>query len=195
MKSITLNNIGRPDKTSHYMNRKMYSVFLGNDLKEYFSSLRDAKQFMADLNRFLNTRMHELNYIYIEVFRVYRNAWFFFTSEKNGNNFQFDKLQKEINNKFIFIDKSFELLVKNHYSANSNYFVFKHFFDIIGSIYYILDQVKTILIQRKYYADVQKIKMLDSMIKNVDSSLKNYGKDHKLKDYINSEETEKVHFL
>ena len=119
MKKIILKNIGGPDKSSVYVNHKMYCIFLGNDLKEYFSSLRDAKKFMANTNRFLNSKLHELNHLYSEVFTQYRNAWFFFVSDTN-NKYQFGRHERQIKIGFQDIEKRFERLIENSYSADSD---------------------------------------------------------------------------
>ena len=62
MRAITLFKIELPNKSSNYIKQKQYSVWLGNGSKRYFSNLKEAKTYMTQTNRFLNDRLHELNY-------------------------------------------------------------------------------------------------------------------------------------
>jgi hypothetical protein len=55
---------------------KCYDVWFGNRICVSFSSKRDMAKFMAETNKFLQSKMVELNDIFCKVFYEYRQIWF-----------------------------------------------------------------------------------------------------------------------
>lgn len=167
MKKIEIIQIEWPDPSSHYQERKKYNVFLGNDSRNYFNSLKDAKRFLAETNRFLNNRLHELNYLYGNIYQEYRKAWFYFDGRDHDLTY---------NSIFQDIDKAFILSVNKCKGMNGNAFTFKHLMFICKNLKEIAYKLRKLMTGKKYYVEVQRLEMFIKALKNVDTELNNYGK-------------------
>jgi hypothetical protein len=173
MKRIKLIHIAMPDFSSHYIRQKMYSVTLGNSVNKWFSNRKDALRYLATINRDLNLKLAELNYIYGFIFSEYRKNWYYFESTMKGND-------NKINSLFQSINKSFELTVERSHYENGNHFTFSHLYKIIAD----LNQVGSILIEimtdKKFYADVQRLNVFLSMLRFNKSEIEKLGKNFKI---------------
>ena len=170
MRKIFIDKIELPDKQSHYTQRKLYSVFLGNETKRYFSSIKDARAFLANTNRFLNDRVHELNYFYGVVFSEYRGIWFFLNTGV--------LTEKKINYCFEAVNTAFKLACGRSQSANGNYFTFKHIFAIIDGLCNACKLILECLEEKKYYSDVKRVRGFYRQIQFIRNDLNNYGKEN-----------------
>lgn len=168
MRRIEIIQIEWPDLASNYLERKKYSVYLGNESRNSFNSLKDAKKFLAETNRFLNNRLHELNYLYGNIYQEYRKAWFYFESDKS--------IEISLIDIFQGIDKSFVLAVNKCRGSNGNHFTFKHLIYICKNLKDIALKLRKLMINRKYYVEVQRLEMFIKALKNVDFELNSYGK-------------------
>lgn len=169
MKAIRIKQIEIPSKDSHYIKQNMYSVYLGNGVIEYFSNLKTAKNFLAITNKFLNSKLHELNYIYTLLFAEYRRIWFYFDRDTESH----------ILVLFAEIDKKFEMCISRCGYTNGNAYTFKHMVNLGERLTEIFEQIKSVLVAKKYYADVQRIDIYIRNIKAVILDLKNYSKSGK----------------
>lgn len=161
MKQIKITQYGMPDNTSLYINDKMYSVYLGNNIIKYFPSYKGAKMFLAKTNRFLNSKLHELNYIYTLMFSEYRRIWFFLESE----------IEIAINIQITNIDKKFNFCCRKANSGNGNVMTIKNMLYLADCINIIFNKIKDILLHKKYYTDLKRveihIKHLNNLIKEI----------------------------
>jgi hypothetical protein len=157
MKKIRIVNITNPDLTSHYIKQKMYSVSLGNGVTKWFSNEKDAKQFLADVNRLLNQVIHELNYIYGNVFLEYRHNWGYFDGTRK-------QLEKDILRIMQTIDRSFNLAVERAHLTNGNHFAFSHILNIINETEGIILILSELLTERKHYAEVHRLEVYIKML-------------------------------
>ena len=78
MKTLQLNNYKDPDKSSIFIKDSKFTVWLNWDLSFSFSDKKKLNNFIADLNRFLNLQLIDINSIYCNTFLIYRdlcNSW------------------------------------------------------------------------------------------------------------------------
>jgi len=170
MRKIVINDIIYPDLNSNYTHRRKYCVALGNSTRVYFDNLKDAKKYLADTNRFLNNKLHELNYIYINVFAEYRKLWFYFAEK------QMQRYEQDINETFKVIDFKFQNLYRVNYTVNGNYFAFLSLDKIARNIREVFSIIIEVQKAKKFYADAQRVYMFDTQAHRIIMELKNYNK-------------------
>lgn len=171
MRAITLFKIELPNKSSHYTKQKQYSVLLGNGSKRYYSNLKEAKTYMTETNRFLNDRLHELNYQYGIIFSEYRKVWFYLS-----DNYDTRIFEAKIIECFSFIDKFFLQAGTHSGTINGNHFVFNYLFGICDHLIIIIDEIINVLKQRHYSTEEKRIDTFKRQIVFIKSELENYGK-------------------
>jgi hypothetical protein len=171
MRAINLFKIELPNKSSHYIKQRMYLIGLGNGAKRYFSNLKEAKAFMTETNRFLNDRLHELNYQYGVIFSEYRKVWFYLS-----DNYETRKFEAKIIECFSFIDKFFMQAGTRSGTINGNYFVFNYLFGICEHLMTIIDEIINVLKQRHYSAEEKRVDTFKRQIVFIKSELDNFGK-------------------
>ena len=176
MKQIKIQSIIPPNKSSHYIKDNMYSILLGNDHREYFKNIKPAKRFLAETNRFLNSKLHECNYLYYSLFTEFRRIWFFFNSEDPKRAKELRRIEDIIENCFNSIDKAINLLVNRSHYTNGNYFTWHHFYNLIDYYMDIIEQIKRVLCIRKYHIDLKRIEIFEQQAVKLKTELMNYGK-------------------
>jgi hypothetical protein len=77
MRKIQLTHITSPGHTDLYLDKKKYSVYLGNGKLIHIGSERNSLAFLNEVNRFLNLELVELNEIFIEVHSEFRRSWIY----------------------------------------------------------------------------------------------------------------------
>ena len=88
----------------------MYAVHLGNESQNYFSNLKDAKQFIADTNRFLNLKLHEFNQVYIVILSVYQRNWFYFGGQHGEIDYNLNNIEQKITDNIQLIIKDMNFM-------------------------------------------------------------------------------------
>jgi CRISPR/Cas system-associated endoribonuclease Cas2 len=151
-----------------YIKRQQYSVFLGNGSRTYYTALKDAKRFLAETNRFLNDRLHKLNYLYGNAFTEYRKIWFYFSGIQNSEN--------KIIECFNEADRNFMIAVTRGNTINANAFVYNWVNDICSALTNALSIIKEFLRDKKYYADLRRIEMIERQVIDISMMIENYGK-------------------
>lgn len=73
-----------------------FEVCLGNGTRLTFSSKRNARQFMAETNRFLTKALTTLNQTFIESFREYRLIWFVTANANKGTKTNYWAVERKI---------------------------------------------------------------------------------------------------
>ena len=62
-------------RTSPILEQRLYTVHLGNRVKVLFTSLRQAKAFQAETDRWINLHLSDCNFLLVDAFAAYRHAW------------------------------------------------------------------------------------------------------------------------
>lgn len=162
MKKITVINYEEKRKST-FLDTDFYTVYIHSELKIKFKNRVHAEQFLIDISKFFNSKLNELNMIYIDVFREYRYAWFYDSS---------DEILRIIN----LIEKTFLRLVSSN-SPNHNYFVFKDILAVCDNITYICDEIIKINEKNKIYNAVNRIKTFKFNVERIINELNSYSKN------------------
>lgn len=173
MKKIHIIQYKTPDKSSVYLADHRYSFYLGEGKTLYFNSEKKIKKLIADTNRLLNSTLHECNYLYGEIFKEYRNAWFVFDSDKTR------KSEIDIKNSIERIEKCFNwIATHSNYSTNYNAFIMRYLYNIVDALLNIAFSVRKLLLYRDEYHIIQKIDMYSRQIKILEKKLDNWGVEY-----------------
>ncbi|MBN2814827.1 MAG: hypothetical protein JXQ80_12170 [Bacteroidales bacterium] len=176
MRQIKISEINLPGKTN-YIKFNMYSVFLGNESRNYFSNRKDAKQFLANTNRFLNIKLHEFNHVYTGVLSEYQRNWFYFDSQNGHANKQLSKSETTITDNFHSITKAMMTIVTRSSNPNGNYFTFTSFFHCIRYCNEIIEILILLLKDRKHYIEIKSLEILKGHLNTIHQELNAYGKE------------------
>ena len=150
----------------------MYCVSLGNKVTKWFSNRKDAVRYLALVNLELNSKLHELNYIYGYVFAEYRRVWFYIESRHSSKD-------QAIRTQMHYIDNAFKMACDRSHFENGNYFTFNNLYLAIESMQKICDIIKELLAERKFYADVHRLEMFQQMLSIARNSLDEAGENYK----------------
>lgn len=162
MKKILLKNIGVPFEKSDLVKLNLYNVFLWHDKTIHFSNFKDAENFIAETNRFLNTILFEVNDIYTRIFIEYRRAWFY-----AGNN---RALKKNIE----MIEHAFDKIITSSEGPNKNFYVYNGLIKIAEYCMETLNDIETVCKQAKIYRDAQAAISLKKQITRIKDDLIRY---------------------
>lgn len=176
MKRITLKETILPDKSSVYVRDKKYCVFLGNELRRFFTNKKHLRTFLVQTNEFLNYKMHELNYLYGIVFAEYRRAWFYFTADHPVAKNNFERMERSIRDEMNQVVKSFDWLARNSGFTNGNYLTFKHLYLICDNLVSIVEVLKQVQHLRRYFVEIHRLEIFRTQSLRIKESIENYGK-------------------
>lgn len=160
MKRIKINKYLEPVPDAFYTRDTFFWVCLGNSTRHKFTSKRNCLAFLAQVNRFLNNKLHEANYLYTEVFAHYRQNWFYFFHEKNIHTTNMLADQRAVENELKSVMETFELLVSRSHFPNGNYFVWVHFNSIFNSLESCCSVLYELQKKRSNGAEAQQLRIL-----------------------------------
>ena len=180
MKRIKLQHFTAPDKSSIYTKQRQYKVSLGNGTIKYFTDKKSMSGFINETNIFLNEKLNQLNFIYIESFGLYRIAWFYFESHKSNSQVDLVKLNNSTDMSLVQINKAFESAVKRSYSPNKNHFVFRDLNLIIDNLQALLSSLQELYRFKSHTDKVYKIDFLLSQLHVIKKQLKIYPENEEL---------------
>lgn len=151
MKKIELKKPESPDKSTVYKKHKLYNVYLVKHTY-YFTNKKDAEKFVAETNKFLNQILHDVNFRLIEVYRMYRLAWFYFADSSHGVNRMYldRKIESELRNTETFLHR----LIFNTKGYSATDFIFTFLRNSIDCIDRICSWLITVYAKRSEHANV-----------------------------------------
>ncbi len=168
MKRIKIKNFTAPDLSSVRTAHKQYRVSLGNGYAVSFKSEKETLAFLAQTNRDLNTRLYELNFLFAEVLKIYRNAWPYFDSGKKSGLID---LQGSIQSKVAVIESSFNILVDRSDWENGNHFTFSHFYSIISAIKEICEDLVQLYLKKNHPIVMYECESLSTRLDHIYTSI------------------------
>lgn len=127
MKKISLKNIDPADKSSVYIKRKLYSIYLSEGRTFEFANKKDAVSFLADINRHLNMCLYELNMIYSQLYVEYRENWYYFLSDYRNANTGLIRMDQNLRKCFDSAQTCMDRIVFNTRGINGHSFVYSFF--------------------------------------------------------------------
>jgi hypothetical protein len=160
MKKVNIRQMGSPDHQSVFTERKKYSVYLGNHSTSLFSNEKKAKKFLTDVNRVMNSKLVDLNMIYIEIFNEWRRCWL--------------ALNDNLDNNFNSVNKMFRMSVNTF--SNQNHWAFTHIINISNEFLFIASKLKEYYINNKDFASATIIKSICKRIEIIITDLDELGK-------------------
>jgi len=147
-------------KIKHYsISNKTYKVPIGNGITRAFDSKKKALKFLADTNRFLNTKLHELNFIYSDVYLQYRRNWFYFDHHKSPGASLF-ALERTVRTYLSQTEETFDLICSRSGYENGNYFVFAHFKTIFNGLKAAIRSLQKLQKSKSSAVDIHKLQVL-----------------------------------
>lgn len=121
MKKIIVKEPKTLIKSDRNKKKMLYEVYLNNKFMK-FENKKKAFEYVAKSNIKLNKKVHALNFKLIEVFKMYRLAWFYFIDEnKRLNNIA---LEHKIKNEIESAQDMLNRLIHNTKGPNGNSFIF-----------------------------------------------------------------------
>lgn len=178
MKKIKLQQITEPLKDSIYIKQRMYFVSLGSGKKEYFSNRKDARKYLALANRFLNHKLHEANYLFVQMFAAYREIWFHLESIE----------MRTLNKNIIMLSDCFNTICEQSTYTNGNHLAYHNFDIIAGNIIECFKIIQDVNRQKLFYTEVQKNEMFIEQAARLYEAVKNYNPAADL-DFLGKEPT------
>mgnify|MGYP001240612540 CR=1 FL=1 len=179
MKRIKITQITEPNKHSVYIkDKKYFNVFIGL-IRLYFTNGVRAKKFIADSNRFLNSILHECNYLLGEIYVEYRKVWFY---TKQHTEIDVDR---DIESRMLMINKHFNwLTTRSETSMNGNANAFDFLGKISDNLLFIATGVKEVYKIKEHYADFQRLDVFINQLITIKKRIEDWGMN------INELETE-----
>lgn len=173
MKKINIVNIQLPNTDSVYISQKNYSVGIGNGKLIEFKSLKAAKCFVAETNRFLNDILIQTNYLYIYCFTEYRKNWVFFSARISKVYMKLLSIERGILDAVRDIEHHFNLVVTRSHYPNGNHFTWSHLTKIIQQNLFILKLLEEFNQEKNNFTN-KEIILYKHMAQNLLKQLKNY---------------------
>lgn len=173
MKQIKIQQFTSPDKQSIYTERQKYKVTLGNGYIGTFTDKKNLSNFITEANLFLNTKLHELNFIYIELFGFYRIAWFYM-DQKKSSQLNLRQLETKTQNSLRQMDQAFNLIIDRSGYTNGNHFVFSHFKSIINPQIDLIENLLLLYKSKGHTDKVYKLEFLKNQLLFIDNEIKVY---------------------
>lgn len=159
--------------------RQGYSVYLGNGTINNFTSIKDARHFLTETNKFLNFKIHSLHKIYRDVWLSYQSNWFYFDNgRKVGSDFA---KERECHAVLDRIYNHFDLSIRRCDSTNGNYFTFIHLIQASEDLELVVRNIADLYHSRE---DFNAIYDMDTAIMNLmylRNEIINYGKTSRTK--------------
>lgn len=165
-------------KLKHYrQSGKDYLVTLGNGHTAQFSTLKSVRKYLVDTNRYLNFKLHEMNYILADLQRQYRRNWFYFDHNKNSEKANLYGMDRRCQNNFSRIAETFDLIIERSSFENGNQFVFTHFNNLFQRCREIAGDLQSLQRSKSNAVDVYELQVILERIRSVERDLKSYTGD------------------
>lgn len=167
MKKISINSLTRSTKSSIYTKEKKHSVALGNGKVFHINNIINAKQFLAETNRFLNLKLHEINDLYIDL-NTHANSMWFSMDDRQDRAFLSD-IEVFMNSR--------RLAVERGHFANGNHFIFRHLENCLNSLIRIAIALNKVLKKTGRASETYRIRSIEDRIHRIKYEINKYGND------------------
>lgn len=131
MRSIRVRGLIAPSTTSSITAHRRHELFLGNGRRLSFNSSREARQHQAEVNRFLNDQLHELNELLGRAHADYRTAWPLFHADGQP---LLPATERTVREALRAVDAALDRAVGAHAGPNSMHFAWKFLRDAADSL-------------------------------------------------------------
>lgn len=169
MRQIKLNHLGRGDKKSIYTKNRQYTFSWGNGQVFYSMSIYECNQRLIQANKFYNENLLELNYLYQEVFLVFRSVWPYFEKKQTGQ-------ENKIKDCLGGVDYNLTVMCNRCSGVNGPYWVYgwqKKACEFLLETLKVINQNDQV---KKNLVILQKIRNIRKRIQEADRSLEALGR-------------------
>jgi len=167
MKKIAIDSLSRANRASIQSRDHSHLICLGNGVNAYITGIVKAREFLADTNRFLNEKIHEINEVYIEVLAVYNRSWFVLDTDTDR------RIQEDIRS----FPKSRRLAIERSSWENGNNFTFVHLYKCLDTLDSVLDHLIRFNKRYKRYPENYYLKTMRSRIEFIQDQINKHGQE------------------
>jgi len=159
-----------PGSFNSGIEKKCYSIYLGNGHLIHLGSLRTANNYMSEINRFINYQIIDLNENYISVYSDYRRAWLYLDPTWTAEY----KTIKSLTAKCIsIIDTKFES-VFTYTGSNAIHNIWSTLNLICDNLTTTCNLLINLFLKRSSYYEIKKIELNRNRSTLIKETLKNY---------------------
>ena len=169
MKAINLKSFTLPDITSHYIERKSYSVFLHWNQSALFTNRKKMLAFISEVNRLLTNDLYELVDLYSELHNEYWQLWFYM--DKNVP--VYSKARDLCEYHLGSVPQLLNLIIERSSGPNGNFLTVNAFVKIIYSLKKTSSLLDEIRIDRRNPVESRKIRLIQRRLEAINTNLKN----------------------
>ena len=155
--------------------RKGHLICLGNGTRNCFLQMREAKAFLAETNRFLTLRLHDLHSNYIRVWNAYQSNFFYFDSQRDKENNAY-LIEMEIVNLLDNCKRALDLSIQRCNYINANFFTFTHFYNVSDCLEEAIRLISSRYKDRNATSEVYQMDLLITGMYIIRQQLNNRGK-------------------
>ncbi len=167
MKRITLKDYARPDKSSLYIDQRMYSVSLYTGQSATFSSKSEVQAFLAEVNRWLNDYLVEIIELFNSVQAEYWKIWLYLDSSGTQQQETAGKCEYELQ----CIPNYLSRLVSNYPSYNGGYYTIGGMLKILASLMRVIDHISIVRYDKRDFLEIKRFNLVEERLGKLEYAL------------------------
>lgn len=163
---IKFNNYQAPDRTSVYtLEKNTYKVRLYFKHLKRFTNKKEVDKYLSEASKLITLSFYELNYLMIDIYRLYRESWIYIESVEQRN---------KLDAKFYSCGQLF-----NRFDNNSgilgNFNTFDKYFKVIDNLKEITNELHQVEKDR-IKSEPFKVNILSNQIKSASKTVQDFLK-------------------
>lgn len=179
MKKIELKKPETHASKEFALRQNVYTVYF-NKIEYKFKNKKQAMAFVAELNKFLNNNLHELNFKLIEIYKMYRLAWFYFIDAKTGLNQA--RKDKDIQQNITEAENQLHRLINNTSGLNGHVFIITFLNGACGSLINAANLLLAVYTRRNEAVNIYICKNLINSLTELQTKIKLFKPTNNLQD-------------
>jgi hypothetical protein len=177
MKQLNIQWNAEPAPAKPHAKNKNYCVYLGFGKREYFSSKREAQNFVNKTNQFLTYKMLELNICYADTFATYRRSWPYFAHNKTRQQQNLRLMEIKCREQLQDVSRMFDLMFSTHENIASS--IAKFFYTIQEFLENVLTEIKKLYRSRSMGAQVAEAEFIIQRMNRITQQIENWNREMK----------------
>jgi hypothetical protein len=166
MKRVKVDTAAAPlEPDGPVLERRMYTVTLGNHRQLHFASKRQALAFQADATRYLTDTLMTGNLLLAEAFTAYRMAWPYFSANDTT-------LMRQVRDAEDALDRAARVN-----SPNAVYFRWRALGTALDSIWHMANELVKVYSEKSQAVPKHQAAVLATRCRELAEELKQYGSD------------------
>jgi len=168
MKRITLKDYAKPDKSSLYIDQRMYSVSLFSGQRATFTSRCEVEAFLVEINYKLNECLFELVETFTSVQAEFWKLWLYMDGGSNYTSIE-SKCKFELQAITEFLDRA----VSGFHNYNGGWNVINQLLRAIRSLEFVIKQMSEIRMEKRDSLEVKRFNLVEANLNRVKFNLEN----------------------